>query len=42
MTGLVKVGWDCNEIVRQLKEALDKENMEDLEMNMELIRGLTD
>mgnify|MGYP000998598383 FL=1 len=40
MTGLVKVGWDCNEIVRQMREGLETENIEDIEMGIDMIRGL--
>lgn len=40
MTGLVKVGWDCNEIIRQIREGLDNENHEDIEMGVDMIRGL--
>jgi hypothetical protein len=42
MTGLVRVGWDCNEIVRQIQEGLDNDNTEEIEIGVDLIRGLVD
>lgn len=42
MTGLVKVGWDCNEIIRQIREGLENDNTEDIDMGVDMIRGLID
>jgi hypothetical protein len=42
MTGLVKVGWDCNEIVRQLREGLESDSPEDIDVAVDMIRGLID
>lgn len=40
MTGLVKVGWDCRVIVKQIIEGIDSEAIEDVQIGVDLIRGL--
>lgn len=42
MTGLVKVGWDCNEIVSEIEEAVLEDRVEDIENSLDLLRGLMD
>ena len=42
MTGLVKVGWDCNEIINEIEEAVLDDRCEDIENSIDLLRGLID
>ncbi len=42
MTGLVKVGWDCNQIVSEIEEAVLEDRVEDIENSLDLLRGLMD
>lgn len=42
MTGLVKVGWDCKVIVNQIAEGIANDNNEDIEIGVDMIRGLVD
>ena len=42
MTGLVKVGWDCGEIISEIEEAVLEDRCEDVENSIDLLRGLID
>lgn len=42
MIGLVKVGWDCNEILNELEESILDEKIEEIENSVDLLRGLVD
>ena len=42
MSGLVKVGWNCEVIVRQISDGIINDNMEDIEVGVDLIKGLVD
>ena len=42
MNGLVKVGWDCAQILREINEAILDDKLEDVEGGVELLRGLID
>lgn len=42
MTGLVKVGWDCKVIISQIADGIVADNVEDVEIGVDLIRGLVD
>lgn len=41
-SGLVKVGWDCNQILREINNAILEDKLEDVEGSVELLRGLID
>jgi len=42
MNGLVKVGWDCNQILKDINSAILDDKYEDVEGSIELLRGLID
>jgi hypothetical protein len=42
MNGLVKVGWDCSQILREINTAILDDRLEDVEGSVELLRGLID
>ena len=42
MNGLVKVGWDCNQILKDINNAILDDKYEDVECSIELLRGLID
>ena len=42
MTGLVKVGWDCRVIINQIVDGMVNDSIEDVEIGVDLIRGLVD
>lgn len=42
MNGLVKVGWDCNQILKDINNAILDDKYEDVESSVELLRGLID
>ena len=42
MNGLVKVGWDCAQILREINAAILEDRLEDVEGSVELLRGLID
>lgn len=42
MNGLVKVGWDCNQILKDINSAILDEKYENVESSVELLRGLID
>lgn len=42
MNGLVKVGWDCTQIFKNISSALLEDKFEDVEGSIELLRGLID
>jgi hypothetical protein len=42
MTGLVKVGWDCNEILNEIEEAVLDDRTDEVENALDLLRGLMD
>jgi hypothetical protein len=42
MNGLVKVGWDCNQILSDIGNAILDEKLEEVEASVELLRGLID
>lgn len=42
MSGLVKVGWDVNQIIHELHHAILNDKVEDVESSLELLRGLAD
>lgn len=42
MNGLVKVGWDCRVIINQIIDGIANDSIEDVEIGIDLIRGLVD
>lgn len=42
MNGLVKVGWDCTQILKDIHSAILDDRYEDVEGAVELLRGLID
>ena len=42
MIGLVKVGWDCNEILNELEESVLDDRLDEIENSVDLLRGLVD
>ncbi len=42
MNGLVKVGWDCSQILKDINSAILDDRLEDVEGSVELLRGLID
>ena len=42
MNGLVKVGWDCTQILKDAHNAILDDKFEEVEGSIELLRGLID
>jgi hypothetical protein len=42
MTGLVKVGWDCQRIITNLENAVSEEEIDTIQGSVDLLRGLVD
>ena len=42
MNGLVKVGWDCNQILRDINNSSLDDKYDEVEGSIELLRGLID